>query len=137
MPPRLRKATEAWHVARVSLHRGLEKPWREPVKEKLGLPWRPQDVQKCQSHRNCRLHALPAQEREVTVKKAERSWRSEEHFDNRHRDAERGVSPSSDVQSCFGPVCYAPSLWNVHSAGSMLSAFFSLVLQRLTMVRLP
>ena len=39
----------------------------------------------------------------VAVNKAERSWRSEEHFDIRHGDAESGVCPAR-FWSCFGPV---------------------------------
>ena len=61
----------------------------------------------------------------VAVNKAERSWRSEEHFDIRHGDAEFRVS--------FGPVfshCVPiPLFWNdnIHSVplhiGSVPSAF--------------
>ena len=44
----------------------------------------------------------PTQERFV-VNKAEKSWRSEEHFDIRHGDVEFGVYPA-EFWSCFGSV---------------------------------
>ena len=58
----------------------------------------------------------PAQEREVyVVNKAERGWRSEEHFDIRHGDAEFGICPTG-FWFCFGPVFshYVPltPFWN-------------------------
>ena len=39
----------------------------------------------------------------TAVNKDERSWRSKEHFDIRHRDKEFGVCPAGFL-SCFGPV---------------------------------
>ena len=46
--------------------------------------------------------------------KAEMSWRSEEHFDIKHRDTEFGVCPAG-FQSCFGPIfphyLPFPSFW--------------------------
>jgi hypothetical protein len=45
----------------------------------------------------------PIRKKCVAVNKAEKSWRSEEHFDIGHGDAESGVCPTS-FQSCFGPV---------------------------------
>ena len=46
----------------------------------------------------------------VVVNKAEKSWRSKEHFDIRHGDAKFGVCPVG-FHSCFGLVFdhYAPS----------------------------
>jgi hypothetical protein len=49
------------------------------------------------------------------VNNAESSWRSKEHFDIRHGDAEFGVCPA-DFWSCFGSVFshYVPfhTSWN-------------------------
>ena len=47
----------------------------------------------------------------VAVNKAERNWRSEEHFDIRHGDTEFGVCPAGlAFWFCFGLVFlyYAP-----------------------------
>ena len=91
------------------------------MKVKPGLPWRPQDIGNARA-----MGYLPrrATNREwnqskkkkcVAVNKAERSWRSEEHFDIRHGDAEFGVCPA-DFSSCFSLVFsyYAPfpPIWN-------------------------
>ena len=43
----------------------------------------------------------PKRKKCVVVNKAERSWRSEEHFGNRHGDGGLGVCPAG-FQSCFG-----------------------------------
>ena len=42
----------------------------------------------------------------------EKNWRSEEHFDIRHGDAELGVCPAG-FHSCFGPVLpHDAPFWN-------------------------
>ena len=46
---------------------------------------------------------LPKRKKCVAVNKDERSWRSEEHFDIRHGDAEFEVCPVN-FQSCFSLV---------------------------------
>lgn len=43
LPPWLRKVAEARHASGVSLHEGLERPWRETVKVEPGLLQRCQD----------------------------------------------------------------------------------------------
>jgi hypothetical protein len=54
----------------------------------------------------------PRRKKCVAVNEKERSWRPEDPFDTRHRDAEFGVCPVG-FQSCFGSVIphYAP-FWN-------------------------
>ena len=51
----------------------------------------------------------------IVVNKAERTWRSEKCFDNKHGNTELRVCPTG-FQSCFGPVFpyYAPfpPFWN-------------------------
>lgn len=71
----------------------------------------------------------------VAVKKDERSWRSEVHFDTRHGEVKFGVCLAGSW-SCFGPVfsnCAPfPMIWNGNEypvtgyVGSMWSAFFNL-----------
>ena len=53
----------------------------------------------------------PKRKKYVSVKKAERKWRSEDGFDFRHGDKLFGVCPAG-FQSCFGSVFpqYAPFL---------------------------
>ena len=45
----------------------------------------------------------PTQEKEACCTQVERSWRTKEHFDIRHGDAQFGVCPAG-FQSYFGPV---------------------------------
>lgn len=96
-PPHLRKATEARHVSRVFLTGGLERPFCEDVKVKLGLPWRLQDAGDARvmgylpRKTANREWNQPKREKRVTVKKVEQSWRSEACFDARPGDAEFGV----------------------------------------------
>ena len=51
----------------------------------------------------CQGSGTSPREKCVAVNKAERSWRSEEHFEIRHGDAELVVYLAS-FWSCFGPV---------------------------------
>ena len=121
LPLRLKKVTEMRHVSEVSLNEGLERSLHEAMKVKPGLAKRPQDVRHARAVGN-----LPKKtgKREwnqfkrkkcVAVNKAERSWRSEEHFDIRHGDTEFGVCPAG-FWSRFGSVFpyYAPFpvFWN-------------------------
>jgi hypothetical protein len=73
--------------------------WSEAVKVKPGLPWRPQEVRDARAVGNLPRKAAHREwnqegERSVLGNKAERSWRSEEHFDISHGDAELGVCPA-------------------------------------------
>ena len=84
----------------VSLHGGLKRVWCEAVKVKPGLPWRPQNVGDAtaigyllRGAANKELNQ-PKRKKCVAVNKDERSWRSKEHFDIRHGDAEFGVCPA-------------------------------------------
>ena len=94
----------------------------EAVKLKPGLPWRTQDVRDARVVGYLPRRAAnrewnqPKRKKCAAVSKAELSWRSEEHLDIRHGDAEFGVCPAG-FQSCFVPVfphC-APlaTFWNV------------------------
>ena len=79
------------------------------MKVKPGLPWRPQDVGDARVVEYLPRRTVnrewkqPKREKCVAVNKAERSWRSEEHFEIRHGDAELVVYLAS-FWSCFGPV---------------------------------
>ena len=73
-------------MAGVSLNGGLEVPLCEAVRLKPGLPWGPQDVGDARAVGSLLRRAAnrewnqPKREKCVAVKKAERSWRSEECF---------------------------------------------------------
>ena len=66
----------------------------EAVKMKPGLPWRLQDVGDARAVGHLLRRAAnrewkqPKRMKWFTVNKAERSWRSEEHFDIRHGSLE-------------------------------------------------
>lgn len=76
---------------------------------KVKLTWRPQDVRESRVMSSLvrktanREWNQPKRKKFIAVNKDERSWRSEEHFDIRHGDAEFGVLPAGFL-SCFGPV---------------------------------
>ena len=80
--------------------RGPERSSHKVAKMKLGFHWRHQDVGEARI-----MQHLPsgdadgvelAQERKkhAAVNRAERSWRSKEQFDIRHRGVEFGVCPA-------------------------------------------
>lgn len=77
----------------VSLHGGLERLLQEAVKVKPGFQWRPQNVGDARVTEYLPGKATSRREY-VEDNKAERSWRSEEHFDIRQGDAEFGVYPA-------------------------------------------
>ena len=57
----------------------------------------------------------PAQKRDSTVNKVDRSWRSKEHFDIIGGDTEFAVSPAgfqSYLSSAFPHCALFPMLWN-------------------------
>ena len=91
------------------------------MKVNSGLTWRLQDVRDVRAVGYLLRKAANREWKQskrkkyVSVNKAERSWRSEEHFDIRHGDAEFGVCPAR-FWSSFGPVFsyYAPfpTFWN-------------------------
>jgi hypothetical protein len=79
------------------------------MKVNSGLTWRLQDVRDV---RDVGYLLRKAANREwkqskrkkyVSVNKAERSWRSEEHLDIRHENAKLGVLPAN-FWFCFGPI---------------------------------
>ena len=67
---------------------------------KLKLPWIPQDVRDARATGYLLRKAAnrewkqPKGKKFAAVNKDEKSWRSEEHFDIRHGDAEFGVCPA-------------------------------------------
>lgn len=79
---------------------------------KPGWPWRPQDVGGIRVVGFLQRKAASREWKQpkrkcVAVNKAERSWRSEEHFDIRHGDPEMGVCPAgfwSPLAQRFLPV---------------------------------
>lgn len=77
-------------MAGVSLHGGPEKPLCEAEKVKPGSPWIPPDVGDARivvhlSRRAAnRQYNQPKREKCIEMNKAERRWKSEEHFDIRH-----------------------------------------------------
>ena len=96
----LRKAAEVGHVAGMSLQRPREVITQSCEDEtwiSLETPryWRSQNHATPAKER-CRQGVEPAQEtkKHAAVNKAERSWRSKEHFDIRHGGAEFGVCPA-------------------------------------------
>jgi hypothetical protein len=140
---------------RVTLHGGLQRPLHEVVKVKLGLPWRHQDVGNSRAMGSLPRRVVNREWNQPKIKKcgsiikAERSWRSEKHFDTRHRDAELRVCPT-DIWSCFDLVfplnAPFPPLWssNVYCVqlcvGSMWSFYyyyFDFYFTEVTVKRLP
>lgn len=72
----------------MSPHGGPERPLCGTVKVKSGIYERPQDTGDiCQEIYRLGWHQLK-REKGVAINKAVRSWRSEEHFNTGHRDAE-------------------------------------------------
>ena len=126
-------------------------PWLEAYKShciklsswSLDCLWRPQEVGDFRTMGYLLRRAAnrewnqPKRKKYVSVKKAERSWRSEEHFDIRLGDEEFGVCPAV-FQFCFGPVYphYVPFpvFWNTNVcfvplyAGNMWFVCFLLLL---------
>ena len=92
--PEPKKAAEALHMSRLSLHGGWERPLCEAVKARPGLPGSPQEVGDSRVMGSLlrraanREYNQPKRKKCVAVNKSERSWRSEECFDIRHGDAE-------------------------------------------------
>ena len=88
-----------------------------------GLLWRSQDVRDARVVEYLQIRTANREWKHskrrkcVVLNKAEWNWKSEEHFDIRHGDAEFRVCPAG-FQSCFGPVFphYAsfPIFWNSH-----------------------
>ena len=121
----LRKAAEAKTMTGVSPHGGseatvwgCERPLYKAVKVNPRLPRRPQDAGNAGA-----MGSLPVkagnrvwnQPKRKRSNIADRAWRSEEHFDIRHGDAEFGVCPvgfQSCLVQCFLTMASFPSLWN-------------------------
>ena len=87
----------------MSVHGGLEMPLCEAMKVNTGLPWRTPRGERCTTIGYLLRKAANREKKCVVVNKAERSWRSDEHFDIRHRGAEFGEFLAG-FTSCFGPV---------------------------------
>ena len=92
----------------MSLYGVPETPLCEAVKVKPELLWRPPNIGDAGTmgyllnRTDNRKWNQPKREKCVAVNRAEKSGRSEEHFDTRHGDAEFGVCPAC-FWSCFGP----------------------------------
>ena len=125
-------------------------PLCEAVKENPGFHWRPQDVRDARVMGQLPRRAAdwvwsqPKRKKDVPVKKAERTWRSEEHFDIRHGDAEFGICPAA-FWHCFVPILPHYALFPPFQNGNVYSVFLYvgsmwfliLVLQEVTVKRLP
>ena len=81
----------------MSLNGGLDRLLREAVKLNPGLSWRPQEdgdaraigylLKKATNRKWNQSNKVKC----VVVNKAKKNWRSEQHFDIQHEDAEFGV----------------------------------------------
>ena len=86
LPSTTKEVIEARNVSGVSLHGDLERPLYKGVNVKTGLSWRPQDVGDARavgylSRKATNREWNQAKRKKcVIVIKAERSWRSEDHF---------------------------------------------------------
>ena len=119
LPLQVKEVMETRYTSGMSLHGGLYGPLSEAVKVKPGLGWKPQDAGNARV-----LGYLPrkATDREwnqtktkkcTVVNNTEKSWRREEHFDTRYRDAESGV-----CQAGFGLA--SPSVSSLCALASLL-----------------
>jgi hypothetical protein len=97
LPLQLRKAAEARCESDMSRYGGPEGPMHKAVKVKPGFTWSLEDFGDARvlvylpRRAGSREWNQPKREKCVAANKAKRSWRSEEHFDIRHGDAEFGV----------------------------------------------
>ena len=96
-------------MAQAFLHGSLERPPCEAVTVKPVSSWKSQDVGNARTmgylpRRAANKGVEPAQEQKVfvAVNRAGKNWRSEDHFDIKHRDADFRVC-SAGFLSCFGP----------------------------------
>ena len=81
-------------MSAMSLQGNQERPLNEGMKVKLGLTWRPQDVDSTRAVGNLLRRAVnlewnkPKKKKCVAVNKAERNWTFEECSDITHHNAE-------------------------------------------------
>lgn len=137
------------YVTDMCLHSSLEIPVCKAVRGSLDCLIDPWNVVDKRSIR-CLLRKVmgivwnqPKRKNCVAVNKAEMSWRSEQLFDKRHRNAEIKICVAS-FQVCFGPVFpyYSPftPFWNCNVYPVALHIWsiwlcdllFYLILQRIT-----